>query len=119
MIATEIGATIVTLAVTLTLDPAAVELAVITTTGLGVGLGAGTVEGDVNVAAAPLAVCEGEIVPHGAFEQLTDQVTPAFVVSFETTAMTVAVAFVSIVVGGAWVKLIVMEPLTVKEVVAL
>jgi hypothetical protein len=39
--------------------------------------------------------------PQGASLQLADQVTPEFVVSFATTALTGAVAFVSIVLGGS------------------
>ena len=101
---TVIGATMVTLAVVLTLAnpaPVAAEVAVMTTTGLGVGLGSGTVGGAVKVAGAPLAVRDGDTEPQGVLAQLTDQVTPELVRSFETTAMTVAVAFVNIVLGGA------------------
>ena len=87
----------VTLAVALTRGPTAVELAVITTT----RLGAETVAGAVKVAVPPLIVEVGEMEPQGAAAQLTDQVTPEFVVSFVTTAMTGAVAFVSIALGGA------------------
>jgi hypothetical protein len=86
----------VTLAVVLTLAnpaPVAAEVAV--------GLGSGTVGGAVKVAGAPLAVRDGDTEPQGVLAQLTDQVTPELVRSFETTAMTVAVAFVNIVLGGA------------------
>jgi hypothetical protein len=55
VMAIETGATMVTLALAVTL-PAAVEVAVMVTTGLGAGFGAGTVGGAVNVAAWPLAV---------------------------------------------------------------
>jgi hypothetical protein len=101
VILTEIGATIVTLTVALTLNPAEVEDAVITTTGSGAGFGAGTVGGAVKVAACPLAVWVGETEPQGLSWQVTDQVTPEFVVSFTTAAVTVAIAFVSMVPGGA------------------
>jgi hypothetical protein len=114
VMATERGATMVTTAVAVTL-PAAVEVAVMVTAGLGVG-GAG---GAVNVAGAPLAVCDGTTVPQGVFEQLTVQVTPELLVSLATTAVTVAVPFVKIVVGGAWVMLTVMGAVTINEAVAL
>jgi hypothetical protein len=95
------------------------EVAVTTTTGLGLGFGAGTVGGAVKTAACPLAVWSGETEPQGALEQLTDQVTPEFVVSFVTSATTVAVAFVSIVLGGPGAKLIAREAVTVNEAEAL
>jgi hypothetical protein len=117
----EIGATMVTLAVAVTAPAplAAVEVAVIVTTGLVVPKEVGTVGGAVNVAGAPLAVCKGVTVPQGAASQLTLQVTPELVVSSETTAMTVAVALVSMLLGGDWVRLIEMEAVTVNEAIAL
>ena len=96
VIVTVKGATMVTLAVALTRGPTEVELAVITTT----RLGGDTVDGAVNVAVPPLVVEVGEMEPQGDESQLTDQVTPEFVVSLLTTAETVAVAFVNIEPGG-------------------
>ncbi len=120
VIVTEIGATIVTFRLALTCAPVAVAEAVMITPPLGVRIpGGGGVGGAVKIAAAPLAVCVGEIEPHGLPPQLTDHVTPEFVVSFETTAMTVAAAFVSIVLGGTCVMLMEMAVVTVNEVKAL
>ena len=95
----EIGATMVTFVEAVRDDgpPVAEAVAEIVTTGLGAG---GTVGGAVKVAAAPLAVCVGEILPQGGLSQLTDQSTPEFVVSFATVATTVAVVLIGIVLGG-------------------
>jgi len=115
VIVTEIGSTIVTSTLALTCAPVAVAEAVIVTPPLGVRIPAGGgVGGAVKVAAAPLALCVGEIEPHGLPPQLTDHVTPEFVVSLETTAMTVVVAFISSVLGGACVMLIEMGAVTAK-----
>ena len=73
--AIEIGAVIVTVTLELMLGLATDVAAIVTTPS-----GAGTVAGAVNVAATPEAVRTGETEPQGALEQLTDQVTPAFVV---------------------------------------
>jgi hypothetical protein len=51
--------------------------------------------------------------------QLTTQSTPALLVSFETVAITVAVALTSMVVGGTWVRLTVIGAVTVKVAWAL
>jgi hypothetical protein len=90
--------TIVTVAVALIPDavPTAVGVAVIEM----ILLPADTVDGAVKIAVAPLAVLAGEITPQGATLQPKDHVTPEFVLSLVTTAMTGAVAFVSIVAGG-------------------
>jgi len=115
MIDTEIGRTIVT-AAWLDADRAAVACATIVTTGLEVD---GTSGGAVKTAGAPLAVCEGVIVPHGVLAQLTFQVTPEFVGSFCTTAATVAVALINIVAGGCWVMVIVIGADTWNVAIAL
>jgi hypothetical protein len=73
----------------------------------------------VKIAAVPLGVCEGVIVPHGVFAQLTCQSTPEFVASFFTTAITVAVAFVSIVGGGGCVMVTTGGAVTWNVVAAL
>jgi hypothetical protein len=120
----EIGTTIVTLVVAVTTDgpPVADAVAVIVTTGLGFGfdgLGGGSVGGAVNVAGTPLAVWEGETEPHGLLAQITNQSTPELVLSFETVAMTVAVALTSMVLGGTWVRLMVSGAVTEKVATAL
>jgi hypothetical protein len=115
VILTDIGATIVTVAVALTPNA---PVAVIVTTGLG-GLPVGTVGGAVKVAVSPLAVWTGEMEPQGAEAQVTDQVTPEFVGSLATLAKTGAFALGSIVLGGTWVRLIVMGTATVNEAEAL
>ena len=97
MILTDIGGTIVTVAVAKAPNA---PVAVMFTMG---GLPVGTVGGAVKVAVSPLAVWTGKTEPQevlGAVEQVTDQFTPAFVLSFETTAVTGAVAFGNIVLGG-------------------
>ncbi len=105
----------VTSALSLTCAPVAVDEAVMVTPPLGVRIPAGGgVGGAVKVTAAPLALCVGEIEPQGLPPQLTTHVTPEFVVSLETTAMTVEVAFTSSVLGGACVILIEMGALTAK-----
>jgi hypothetical protein len=52
----------------------------------------------------PLAVEAGLKVPQGALPQVTDQVTPAFLLSLLTTAVRPAVALVASEVGGAGLK---------------
>jgi hypothetical protein len=60
--------------------------------------------------AAPLAVCAGLNEPHApALPQVTVQSTPLLAGSLETVALTVALALVCNVVGGAWVKTITMS----------
>ena len=116
VICTEIGLTIVTLAVTLKFGLAA-DVAVTKTVG-----GLATVAGAVKVAATPLAVCAGTIEPQRvllAAKQATVQSTPALVGSFEMTAATVAVAFVIIVLGGDCEKLSETGAATTKEANAL
>lgn len=57
--------------------------------------------------AIPLGVLAGETVPHGAWEQVTDQVTPLFVESLVTAAENCAVAPPCIVIApGETVTLI-------------
>jgi uncharacterized protein (DUF983 family) len=79
----------------------------------------GGTDGAVKVAACPLAVCAGKTEPHRVPEQNTDQSMPAFVVSFVATAVTGAVAFVSMVLGRGWVIFTVMAAVTVNIAVAL
>jgi hypothetical protein len=107
-----------TVTVLRTLVPVAVAYAVIVTCNPGGGLGDGTVGGAVKIAVAPLALVLGVTVPQGNREQLTLQVTPAFVVSLVTTAITGAVALVNMVVGGASVMLTVTGALTTNVAVA-
>ena len=103
MIFIEIGRTIVTATVLFCgADGAAIAFAEIDTTGF---VADGKFGGAVKTAVAPLADCNGVIVPHGVAAQLTFHWTPEFVGSFCTTAETLAVAFVNIVAGGAWVML--------------
>ena len=98
MIFIEIGRTIVTATVLFWgADGADVACAEIFT----LGSPGGKTGGAVKTAVAPLAVCEGVIVPHGVAAQLMFHWTPEFVGSFCTTATTLAVAFVNIVEGGA------------------
>jgi hypothetical protein len=53
------------------------------------------------------------------FEQLTTHVTPEFVLSLATTAVTVAVAVGDSEAGGAWVIVTEMAAVTMKVVTAL
>jgi hypothetical protein len=118
----EIGTTIVTFALAVVTDGPAVAAAVavmVTPPGPNPIPAAGAVGGAVKVAGTPLAVCEGEIEPQGRLEQSTNQSTPELVVSFETVAVTVAVALTSIVLGGTWVRLMVIWSVTVKVAWAL
>jgi hypothetical protein len=58
--------------------------------------------------------------PQGETSQLNMlQVTPEFVVSFVTTAITGALAFVNIVLGGAWVTFRTTAFVTVNVIVTL
>jgi hypothetical protein len=84
----------VTLAVT-NFVGSAVAVAVMVTV-----LPGGMTEGAIYVVGAPLAVCMGVKPPQLPPVQETDQSTPLFNGSFETMALTVAVAFVCIEEGG-------------------
>jgi len=65
----------------------------------------GTAEGAVYVVAVPLAVLVGLNPPQApALPQVADQVTPAFLESLLTTAVSDAVALVWSEVGGAGLK---------------
>jgi hypothetical protein len=75
---------------------------------------------------APLAACVVSTVlvadqePQGERSQLAIvQVTPAFVGSLVTTAVTGAVALISTPLGGAWVMLTLIGPDITKVVEAL
>ena len=74
--------------------------------------------GAVKTAGAPLAVCCGVNVPHPE-QPSTNHLTPEFVGSFCTTAITVAVAFATIAVGGCCVMITVIGGETWKVARAL
>jgi len=114
----ETGRTIVTTTLSLETvdDGAATDCAEMVTTGFALE---GKSDGAVKTAGAPLAVCEGVIVPHEVPAQETFHWTPEFVGSFCTTATRVAVAFVNIVAGGCWVMVTAIGADTWKLVTAL
>jgi hypothetical protein len=79
----------------------------------------GTVAGAVYVVATPLAVCVGLNDPQApALPHVTVQSTPAFVESFETTAVMGLVALTWMDVGGVGLKTIVMGGGVVSVIVA-
>jgi hypothetical protein len=101
-----VGSVMVTLALTDLVVSAAAVAVMVTLPPVGTEGGAWYVTG------AMLAVFAGAMVPHagGALGQVTDQFTPAFVVSFVTVASIVfTVALTSIVAGGACPEVKAME----------